>query len=224
MAIAMLTIPALTGCIEEYEPQSSTVTIDQAANAPGAFENFVNTLTSSLGGQFTYSGSNQYPWDFGYTSFYLQRDVMGQDIALANDGSWYSSWYICDRTLGPGYAVCQLPWTYYYGWIKNCNTVIQMAGEEPTEDKMAGVGQAYALRAMFYLDIVRMYAPETYGKNKQAPTVPEVSTNPDIDPAHNARMTNEKAFEFILSDLDLAEKYIAGYKRENIYTPDLSVV
>lgn len=224
MAIAILTIPALTGCIEEYEPQSSTVTIDQAANAPGAFENFVNTLTSSLGGQFTYSGSNQYPWDFGYTSFYLQRDVMGQDIALANDGSWYSSWYICDRTLGPGYAVCQLPWTYYYGWIKNCNTVIQMAGEEPTEDKMAGVGQAYALRAMFYLDIVRMYAPETYGKNKQAPTVPEVSTNPDIDPAHNARMTNEKAFEFILSDLDLAEKYIAGYKRENIYTPDLSVV
>lgn len=77
---------------------------------------------------------------------------------------------------------------------------------------------------MFYLDIVRMYAPETYGKNKQAPTVPEVSTNPDIDPAHNARMTNEKAFEFILNDLDLAEKYIANYKRENIYTPDLSVV
>ena len=224
MAIAVLTVPALTGCIEEYEPQSTTVTIDQAANAPGSFNNFVNALTSSLGGKFTYSGSNQYPWDFGYTSFYLQRDVMGQDIALANDGSWYQHWYTCSRTLGPSYAVCQLPWTYYYGWIKNCNTVIQMAGDEPSEDKYAGVGQAYALRAMFYLDIVRMYAPETYGKNKQAPTVPEVSTNPDIDPAHNARMTNEKAFEFILNDLDLAEKYIANYKRENIYTPDLSVV
>ena len=224
MAIAVLTVPALTGCIEEYEPQSTTVTIDQAANAPGSFDNFVNTLTSSLGGKFTYSGSDQYPWDFGYTSFYLQRDVMGQDIALANDGSWYSSWYTCSRALGPTYSLCQLPWTYYYGWIKNCNTVIQMAGDEPSEEKYAGVGQAYALRAMFYLDIVRMYAPETYGKNKQAPTVPEVSTNPDIDPAHNARMTNEKAFEFILNDLDLAEKYIANYKRENIYTPDLSVV
>lgn len=224
MAIAVLTAPALTGCIEEYEPQSTTVTIDQAANAPGSFNNFVNALTSSLGGKFTYSGSDQSPWDFGYTSFYLQRDVMGQDIALANDGSWYQSWYTCSRALGPGYAMCQLPWTYYYGWIKNCNTVIQMAGDEPSEDKYSGVGQAYALRAMFYLDIVRMYAPETYGKDKQSPTVPEVSTNPDIDPAHNARMTNEKAFEFILNDLDLAEKYIANYKRENIYTPDLSVV
>ena len=224
MAIAVLTAPALTGCIEEYEPQSTTVTIDQAANAPGSFNNFVNALTSSLGGKFTYSGSDQSPWDFGYTSFYLQRDVMGQDIALANDGSWYQSWYTCSRALGPGYAMCQLPWTYYYGWIKNCNTVIQMAGDEPSEDKYSGLGQAYALRAMFYLDIVRMYAPETYGKDKQSPTVPEVSTNPDIDPAHNARMTNEKAFEFILNDLDLAEKYIANYKRENIYTPDLSVV
>ena len=224
MAIAVLTAPALTGCIEEYEPQSTTVTIDQAANAPGSFNNFVNALTSSLGGKFTYSGSDQSPWDFGYTSFYLQRDVMGQDIALANDGSWYQSWYTCSRALGPGYAMCQLPWTYYYGWIRNCNTVIQMAGDEPSEDKYSGVGQAYALRAMFYLDIVRMYAPETYGKDKQSPTVPEVSTNPDIDPAHNARMTNEKAFEFILNDLDLAEKYIANYKRENIYTPDLSVV
>lgn len=224
MAIAVLTAPALTGCIEEYEPQSTTVTIDQAANAPGSFNNFVNALTSSLGGKFTYSGSDQSPWDFGYTSFYLQRDVMGQDIALANDGSWYQSWYTCSRALGPGYAMCQLPWTYYYGWIKNCNTVIQMAGDEPSEDKYSGVGQAYALRAMFYLDIVRMYALETYGKDKQSPTVPEVSTNPDIDPAHNARMTNEKAFEFILNDLDLAEKYIANYKRENIYTPDLSVV
>lgn len=224
MAIAVLTAPALTGCIEEYEPQSTTVTIDQAANAPGSFNNFVNALTSSLGGKFTYSGSDQSPWDFGYTSFYLQRDVMGQDIALAYDGSWYQSWYTCSRALGPGYAMCQLPWTYYYGWIKNCNTVIQMAGDEPSEDKYSGLGQAYALRAMFYLDIVRMYAPETYGKDKQSPTVPEVSTNPDIDPAHNARMTNEKAFEFILNDLDLAEKYIANYKRENIYTPDLSVV
>ena len=116
-AVATLMIPTLTGCIKEFEPQSDVITIDQAADAPGSFNNFVNTLTSSLGGQFTYSPSDQYPYDFGYTSFFLQRDVMGQDIALANDGSWYQSWYTCDRSLGPSYAVCQLPWTSYYGWI-----------------------------------------------------------------------------------------------------------
>ena len=112
MAVAVLAIPSLTCCIEEYEPQKSFVTIDQAADAPGSFDNFVKSLTSSLGGEFTYSGSSQYPFDFGYTSFFLQRDVMGQDIALANDGSWFSYWYTCSQTLGPTYAVCQLPWTY----------------------------------------------------------------------------------------------------------------
>ena len=58
IATALLSLPVFTGCIQEYEPQSSTVTIDQAADAPGSFDYFVNTLTSSLGGQFTYSGSN----------------------------------------------------------------------------------------------------------------------------------------------------------------------
>ncbi|MGM9708597.1 MAG: RagB/SusD family nutrient uptake outer membrane protein [Prevotella sp.] len=224
MAVAVLAIPSLTCCIEEYEPQKSFVTIDQAADAPGSFDNFVKSLTSSLGGEFTYSGSSQYPFDFGYTSFFLQRDVMGQDIALANDGSWFSYWYTCSQTLGPTYAVCQLPWTYYYGWIKNCNTVIEMGGEVPTDDKKSGVGLAYAMRAMFYLDIVRMYAPETYAKNLEALTVPKVTEDKSIDPAHNARMTNKEAFEFILSDLDKAEEYLKDYVRDDIYTPDLSVV
>lgn len=223
IAVAAISMTALTGCIEEYEPQSSTVTIDQAADAPGSFDNFVNTLTSSLGGQFTYSGGSMAAYDFGYTSFFLQRDVMGQDIALA-DINWYGSWYICSRALGPQYAVCQMPWTYYYGWIKNCNTVIQMAGPEPAEDKVTGAGLAYALRAMFYLDIVRMYAPETYGKNLEAPTVTKVTEDASIDATHNPRMTNKEAYEFILSDLDMAEQLLADYQRTDVYTPDLSVV
>ena len=170
LAIATFTLSSLTGCMEEYDPEGygNYVTTDQAAQAPGAFDNFVNNITSSLSGQFTYSGKDWRPWDFGYTSFFLQRDVMGQDIALANDGSWYQSWYACGIGLGPRYGVCQLPWTYYYGWIKNCNTVLTLGGETPDEKFKAGEGIAYAMRAMFYMDLARMYAPETYGKNKEA--------------------------------------------------------
>ena len=226
LAIATFTLSSLTGCMEEYEPEGygNYVTTDQASQAPGAFDNFVNNITSSLSGQFTYSGSNMYPWDFGYTSFFLQRDVMGQDIALANDGSWYQSWYASGIGLGPRYAVCQLPWTYYYGWIKNCNTVLSLGGENPDEKFKAGEGIAYAMRAMFYMDLARMYAPETYGKNKEALTVPLITEKGTEDMYNNPRLTNEKMFEFILSDLDKAEEYLAGYKRENKYTPDLSVV
>lgn len=226
LAIATFTLSSFTGCMEEYEPEGygNYVTTDQAAQAPGAFDNFANNITSSLSGRFTYSGSDMYPWDFGYTSFFLQRDVMGQDIALANDGSWYQSWYACSIALGPRYAVCQLPWTYYYGWIKNCNTVLSLGGENPDEKFKAGEGIAYAMRAMFYMDLARMYAPETYGKNKEALTVPLITEKGTEDMYNNPRLTNEKMFEFILSDLNKAEEYLAGYKRENKYTPDLSVV
>lgn len=226
LAVATLTLTSVTSCIEEYDPQGygNYVTTDQAAQAPGAFDNFVNNVTSSLSGQFTYSGSNQYPYDYGYTSFFQQRDVMGQDIALANDGNWYQSWYTCGVGLGPRYAVCQMPWTYYYGWIKNCNTVLSLGGEEPEEKFKAGEGIAYAMRAMFYMDLARMYAPETYAKNPDAPTVPKITEKGTEDMYNNPRMTNKEAFEFILSDLDKAEEYLANYKRENKYTPDLSVV
>ena len=70
-----------TSCIKETVPQSSTVTVTQAAAAPGAYANFVDAITSSLAGQFTYGGdSNKYPYDFGYPSFFIMRDVMGNDI------------------------------------------------------------------------------------------------------------------------------------------------
>jgi len=69
-----------------------------------------------------------------------------------------------------------------------------------------------------------MYAPETYAKNPEALTIPKITEKGTEDMYNNPRMTNKEAFEFILSDLDKAEEYLAGYKRENKYTPDLSVV
>ncbi len=221
-AMAVLTL-ATTSCIKEIDPQTSYVTAEQAANAPGSFDSFVSSITSSLNGQFTYGGSSNYPWDFGYPSFFLQRDVMGMDMAAESSGSeWYTTWYTCGTGLGPTYAVCQLPWRYYYKWIKNCNIVISLAGAEPADEKKSGAGIAYAMRAMFYMDLARMYAPETYAKNKEAETVPIV-TESTSEPA-NPRATNEAMWAFILADLDKAETLLADYKRDNVYTPDVSVV
>lgn len=216
----------LTGCIKEIDPQSSTITAGQAGNAPGSFDNFVAAITGSLAGSFTYSGSNQYPYDYGYPSFFLMRDVMGQDIAVEDHGSeWYSTWYGCGTGLGPQYAVSQVPWTYYYGWIKSCNTVLSLAGEEPAADKRAGAGIAYTMRAMFYMDLARMFATETYAKNPEGITVPLVLEATSLsDLASNPRATNEKMWGHILEDLDMAENLLADYKRSDKYTPDLSVV
>jgi len=223
VAVAVLA----TSCIKEVVPQTSSVTVAQAANAPGSYDNFVDAVTSSLTGAFTYGGnSSTYPWDFGYPSFYLMRDVMGNDIVCETSGSeWYTTWYACGTGLGPDYAVCQLPWTYYYKWIKNCNNVISMYNASPDEDKTAGAGIAFAMRAMFYMDLARMFCPTTYGLDKQAITVPIITEEtPLADLTSNPRATNEVMWNQIISDLDQAEAYLAGYKRPNKYTPDVSVV
>lgn len=83
-----------TGCLEEFEPEASFVTAEQAASAPGSYNNFVGGLTTSLTGSWTFGGpsdpNGQRPWDFGYTTFYIMRDVSGQDLVTEYDGSWYS--------------------------------------------------------------------------------------------------------------------------------------
>ena len=80
-------------CIEEIDPQTSYVTEKQASDTPGFYESSVASLTSNLCGKFTYSGSDTEPYDFGYPSFFLQRDVMGQDMVAAGTNNWYSTWY-----------------------------------------------------------------------------------------------------------------------------------
>lgn len=40
-------VPLASGCIQEIEPQSGSVTLGQAAAAPGAYDNFVDAITSS---------------------------------------------------------------------------------------------------------------------------------------------------------------------------------
>ena len=227
IAASALVLSGMTSCVEDVVPQTGSVTSEQASAAPGAYNNFVNAITSSLAGSFTYSGNGTHdPYDFGYPSFFLQRDVMGQDMVCEDSGSeWYTVWYCATSALGPTYARCQLPWTYYYGWIKNCNTVLSLAGETPKEEEIAGAGIAYAMRAMFYMDLARMFAPETYAVNPEAETVPIVTEKTTGDEATvNPRATNKDMWAFILSDLDKAEEYLANYKRADKFTPDLSVV
>lgn len=216
----------MTGCIKEIDPQSSRVTQRQAANAPGAFDNFVRGTTNTLAGTFIYNRSQERPWDYGYASFFLIRDVMGNDIALEDHGSeWYTTWYTCGTGLGPTYAVCQLPWTCYYGWVKNCNTVIGLAGERVSDNQQGGLGIAYAMRAMYYMDLARMFATKTYGKDTSAITVPLVlETSSLSELPSNPRVTNNVMWKHILADLEQAEKFLGNYQRPDVYTPDLSVV
>jgi hypothetical protein len=103
--------------------------------------------------------------------------------------------------------------------------VISVAGEEPSPEMKTGAGIARAMRAYFYLDLAQMYGAKTYTVDKTALTVPIVDENTSTkDATNNPRATNEKIFSFIIDDLDKAEVLLEGYKRNDVYTPDKSVV
>ena len=214
----------LSGCIKEIVPQGGKASFDQANEAEGSYDNFVAAITNSLAGSFAYRPAAQWPIDYGYPSFFLSRDVMGQDITL-EEQDWYVTQYGCGTSLGPSYALAQVPWTYYFMWVKSCNIVLEMAGDEPSAERRSGAGIAHAMRAMFYMDLARMYAPKSYAKDPNAQTVPWVGNDTQLSELPTTpRLTNEQMWGKILEDLDKAEQYLADYKRPNVYTPDLSVV
>jgi len=224
-SILFLGTSLTTSCIKEIDPQSNLVTKDQAANAPGSFQKFVDAIESSMCGKYGYWPGKDFPFDYGYPSFMHIFDVMGQDIALEDGNDHYTTWYGCGVALGPQYAICQMPWTYYYNWIKSCNTVISLAGAEPAADKRHGAGIAYAMRAMFYMDLARMFSQKSYAFDKNAETVPLVIETTQIsDLSNNPRATNEKIWGQIIADLNQAESLLEGYERTNVYTPNISVV
>ena len=219
IAVATL-LTSATSCIEETVPQSSTATAGQVANAPGAFDNAVNAIIVNMCGHFPLQGNSSYVRDMGVPSLILQREVMGQDMVYPYQ-NWFSPQYTC-QTLGPSYIYCQFPWAYYYKWIKSCNEVISMGGESPADNLKGGVGVAYAYRAMFYMDLARLYAPEPYTANKEAETVPLRLDG--ISESNTPRATNEEMWAQIIKDLDKAEELIPHYNRKDKTMPDLSVV
>lgn len=221
----LASVTVFAGCIKEIQPQTNVATKEQVANAPGSFDLMVSAVTSTLVGQFTYSGSDHDANDFGLPTFFLMWDVMGQDIVYMSNNGWWGGWSQV-KALGPGTSHAQMPWTYFYGWIKSCNDVISVAGNDPDQSKKVGAGIARAMRAYFYIDLAQMFAAKPYTVDKNAETVPIVDgQTTDLEKlSYNPRATNENIWKFIMDDLNLAEEYLDGYARQDVYTPDKSVV
>lgn len=217
-----------TGCIEVIDPQSSTVTQEQVDDAPNSSAKLASAITSEIIGHPVYASyTYNYAWDFGLPAEFIMRDCQGQDMVNVDNGyNWFEDWQYCGAGLGPGYAVCQIPWTYYYGWIKNCNNVLLVTGENPeSADDKVYAGLARSMRAYYYMDLAQMFAPETYSKNPDSPTVPIITENTTIaEASNNPRATNTEMWKFIMDDLDAAETLLADYQRPDKTTPDVNVV
>ena len=220
---ALCTLTLAAGCIQETVPATSYVTSEQA-QVPGAFDRFVDAVTTQLAGFPTMSGGTNAN-DFGYPRFFIAWDSMGQDIVQPNmTNGWFDSFYSI-RSLGETSSNSQYTWTVLYKQIKSANTVIANAGDDPNDSMKPGTGLALFYRAYWYLDLAQLYAAKPYTVDQNAETVPYIDEKITVKETYdNPRLTNKEIFEKIIADLDRAESYLAGVKRSDKYTPDVSCV
>lgn len=233
--LAALIAPVLAvGCIEEAFPEGSTQLADQVGKSEFALGGLVNSFPVAMMSVDNRSFYSKYGThtDFGIPAIHLMTESMLEDIAVmgANPGYWsFNFWSrnvgMNDQSWPIGYF-----WENYYSYIKIANdviSVIEVSDDMPDLNKNY-LGQAYAYRAMSYLDMARMYEPKeneyTDVSKVLGLTVPIVTEKTTAEQlSNNPRVPREEMYEFILSDLAMAEKMLAN--AGNDYTqPTLGAV
>lgn len=161
----------------------------------------------------------------GLPTIFLTHEVMGED-AFARDGRYgYRDSYPYRDPFDNTTRRALFFWTLQYTSIDHANNII--ANIEIDDNSKASFkhmkGQAYALRAFNYLNLVRQYQ-FTYAKDANAAALPVYTTptNPSTNP--NPLSTVGTIYELILDDLAEAERLLQGFNREVKNRPDLNVV
>ena len=233
--LAALAVPFLAaGCIEEAFPEGSTQLAEQVGKSEFALGGLVNSFPVAMMQVDTRDFYSKYGThtDFGFPAIHLMTESMLEDIAVMGDNPGYWSFNFWSRNVGMndqswpvGYF-----WENYYAYIKIANdliSVIQVTDDMPEISKhYLGYGHAY--RAMCYLDLARMYEPKENDYTDVSkvlgltvPIVTEKSTADEL--ANNPRVPREQMYEFILSDLKIAEEMMAT-AGNNYTTPTLAAV
>ena len=208
------------GCIKETFPKGGSITTEQQMASPNALQYMVNGIPAAMmaSGTAGYASSYGAHFDYGVPAIHMMTEAMLEDLTISGDlGYFWFGAYFQNVSMGADYIYNAYFWDCYYAWIKLANDVILMAGEitEDTDQTVrSAVGQAYAYRAMCYLDLARLFEPK---QNKLAPvpdevmglTVPWVDENITEEIAkNNPRATREDMYGYIFADLAKAAEYL----------------
>ena len=222
----------LTGCIEETEPMNGNATLYQIEGNEQAQDAMVNGMPA----MFNYIFSRGAHYTFGYGGIMHIRDVMTGDMATVQSNYDSFDAFARARNMGPKYVYMQYVWNYYTKFILTTNNVIKKFKSSSDKDSEKGnLGLGYTFRALCYLDMARMFEflpNEKFPSGKNAEgvdvtnlTVPIVTdTTSQEFSRKNPRVTREKMFEFIKSDLNKAETLIPYYKNNKKWMPNLACV
>ena len=231
-SIASLASAALlSGCIKETFP-TDRATSDQLAGSSTALEAMVKGIPTALIQPRSLSAYDKMHWNFALPAIHLATDSAAGEIVITGDTGydWFSQWG-ANNSLGDNYAVGDLPWKNYYTWIKAANDIISTIDPEALTTATKHVlGFAYAYRASFYLDLVRIYEFKenkyTSGDGVVGLAVPIVTeTTTEAEAKANPRATAAEVYEkVIFPDLEKAAAYLSDYSAADPYTPSLAMV
>ncbi len=223
----------LSGCIKETFP-TNAATADQIAESSSALTAMVKGIPASLVmvNSLGYAAANNSAWDFSLPAIHIALESMTGDLVVTNDTGydWFSQWG-ANQALGPNYAAVSLTWNNYYTWIKAANDLISTIDPATATPEMKiYLGYAYTYRAMFYLDLVRLYEFKANNYTKGAnvvglgvPIVTEKTT--EAEAKKNPRATVAEVYDkVIFPDLTKAEELLTDYKAPNKYTISLALV
>ena len=218
--VVLSAVLVAAGCIKETFPTGSTITSDQRENSPNSLQYMVNGIPSAMmaSGTGGYASSYGAHFDYGISALHLMTDCMLEDLTIGGDlGYFWFGAHFQNVAMGAQYIYNAYFWDCYYAWIKLANDIILQVGEvDENTDRSTrnALGQAYAYRAMCYLDLARLFEPKD---NVLAPipdaikglTVPIVKEDITENIAKfNPRAPREDMYEFIFSDLALAAEYL----------------
>ncbi len=161
----------------------------------------------------------------GLPAIFLTHEVMGED-AFARDGRYgFRDSYPYRDPFDHTTRRALFFWTLQYTSIDHANNIIaniNLDGDsKPSLRHLKG--QAYALRAHNYLNLVRQYQ-FTYAKDPNAKAIPIYTepTTPSTQPKPLA--TIQDVYNQVISDLTEAEKLLPGFERTIKNRPDINVV
>lgn len=155
----------ITGCIKESLPQGSVQTQEQVSESESALQAISNAIPASMmtSDVLGWVGGYGDHTDFGIGAIHLKTEFMLEDMVTSGDNPYYNRFYpyVLNRSQGERYIYCAYFWQCYYKWIKMTNDIISLVDPQTAaEDAVHILGQAYAYRAMCYLDLARLYEPK----------------------------------------------------------------
>lgn len=237
---ALAALMLFSGCIKETFPQGSVQTADQIQASEKALPAMLNAIPASMMMADAAGNASQYGdhTDFGIAAIHLATEYMLEDVATMGDNPYYNRFYpwAGNMAQGASYIYCAYFWECYYKWIKSANDMISLVDyKTASETSRSYLGQAYAYRAMFYLDLARLFEPKAVRDPNISGydvsgilglTVPLVTEETTESMAmNNPRVDRKVMYDFIIGDLQKAEECFGTASAKSSYTtPGLAAV